>query len=431
MYLKSKAFQALHSLKEKGFFNIFSATIINSVISFVYGIFIVRLLSQNEYGTFTYVQNIINFGVLFCSMGVNLGVLQFCSENTEIQNKYQYSRFAAVFGSICSVVVTVIMILYTRVDGSNTARLTFYTIEFSFMPILYFAKDWIVSNLRWQLRNREYANVMNVHSVTNALFAIMGAWLAGIDGVIFGICLSYLSAVLLGLYYIKQDLLPSVRTAKALEKVQIGRFLKYSVTMCVVNVLISVLFTVDIFVIGNVMKDSAEIAMYKTACLIPFALNMIPNSIMTFVYPHVAAHRDDRNWLKMYMKRLYAANFCINFLIGVCLYFAAPLLIAILFGNRYEGILPVFRILVISYIVSSSLRTPSANLFGILRQEKTALAVSVGTAILNICLSITLVTRFGIMGAAYSSVTTFGTVGILSTGLLVYRVYFKRNEERK
>lgn len=58
--------KSLKKLYRSGFFDIFGATLINSVVSFVYGIFIVRIMSQYDYGVFSYVQNISNFGVMFC-----------------------------------------------------------------------------------------------------------------------------------------------------------------------------------------------------------------------------------------------------------------------------------------------------------------------------------------------------------------------------
>lgn len=416
----------VRNLWNSGFFDIFGSTVINSLVSFVYGIFIVRVMSTYDYGIFSYIQNITNFAVMFCSLGVNLGVLQFCSENVENTIKFSYCRFALKVGSICSVAMIGIMVLYTRVDKSSFENLTSYILQFSLLPLLFFGKEWVTFNLRWQLKNKQYATVLNIHTVTNAVFAVIGAILCGISGVIFGIYLAYICAIILGVKYLRDGTLQSIRQAAPLEKIYVRKFMKYSVTMCIVNALISVLYTVDLLIIGNIVQEAEQVAMYKTACVIPFALNMIPNSIMTFVYPHVANHKDDKKWMKKNIRLLYIANGGINLAIGIVLYVAAPLIITILFGNKYEGILPVFRIMVFSYIVSSCLRTPAANLFGILRKTKTAFVVSACTVVLSVCLGITLVSRLGIIGAAYGSVCTFATVGIASSAILFWNVYIKQ-----
>lgn len=415
---------SLKQLIKSGFFNIFGATIINSLVTFIYGIFLVKIMSQYDYGVFSYVQNITNFAVVFCSMGANLGVLQFCSEKVDDKIKYSYCRFAVVMGCVSSVIVTVVMIVYSFIDKSNIDSLTAYIAFFSLLPFLYFLKEWVTANLRWQLKNKEYGNVMNVHSITNALFAMLGAKLYGIYGVMIGIYMAYICSIILGMWYFRNDL-PFVKKAQLPEKSKMFPFFKYSVTMCVVNAMISVLFTVDLFVIGNIVKDAESVAIYRTASVIPFALNMVPNSVMTFVYPHFAGHREDQEWLKKKTKLLYVANGALNVGIGVVLYIVAPVLIKVFFGVRYNDSIPIFRILILSYIVSSCLRTPSANLFGILRKTKTAFVISTCTVILSVCMSMVLVSRYGIVGAAYGSVCTFGTVGIVSLLILIYEIYRK------
>lgn len=91
--------------------------------------------------------------------------------------KYDYSRFALKMGTVGSILVVVAMLFYTKVDDSNIPRLTLYVAEFSLLPFLYFIKEWVTANLRWQFKNREYGIVMNVHSVLNASMAILGAYL--------------------------------------------------------------------------------------------------------------------------------------------------------------------------------------------------------------------------------------------------------------
>ena len=422
-----KILEKINALRSAGFFDIFVATMVNSVVSFIYGIFVIRILSKNDYGIFSYVQNILNFGFIFCSLGGNLVIIQFCSEKEHESQRYSFSKYAVKMGSIGSLLVIAAMFVYVWADSSNIENLSLYVLEFSVLPFLYFVKEWIVANLRWQLKNREYAIIMNIHSCCNCVLVVAGAYLLGIQGVIIGMYLTYSITILFGCRFLKKSTFVSIREASGLPKEKAFGFAKYSLTMCVVNALISVLFTIDIFVIGNIMKDAEQIAMYKTATTIPFALNMIPNSIMIFVYPHIARHIHDSEWLKKNVVILYLANGAINITIGIGLILCAPILISILFGNSYDGILKIFRILVLSYMVSSCLRTPAANLLANLKKTKTALAVSVATVVLSVTLSINLVGRYGIEGAAWGSVCTFTTVGIISS-VIIFATIFRMKE---
>lgn len=131
---------ALKGLKDKGFFQIFNATIINSMVSFVYGIFIVRLLSKSQYGLFSYAQGIANFGLMFCSLGLNLGVLQYCTEDRKPEQKYGLSKFAFTGGMLTSIVTMVILIGYSGVDGSKLDGVVQAIIAFSVLPVTYWMK---------------------------------------------------------------------------------------------------------------------------------------------------------------------------------------------------------------------------------------------------------------------------------------------------
>lgn len=430
MQLFDKIKDSGKKLISSGFVNIFSATIINSVVSFVYGVFIVRILSKYDYGVFSYAQNIVNFGIIFCTLGLNLGVLQYCSQNIKKELKYQYCKFAAAGGFIGSLIVIIVMNVYCKMDHSGIKNLSWYILEYSLLPFLYYLKDWICSCLRWKLRNREYSNVLNVHSVLNACCAVFGAFFAGIHGVIWGIYFAYVVAIVIGFLYLKEDI-PLIYHSGKLTKTEKKGFLNYSVIMCVTNALISVLFTIDIFVIGNILKDANDIASYKTASVIPFALNMIPNAVMTFLFPHVARNKTNENWLKKNIKIIYMANGALNIIIGIGLYITAPVIINILFGTVYANTMPMFRILVLSYIVSSSIRTPSANLLGMLEKSKTALAVSFCTVFVSALNSIYWVNKKGIVGAAIGSVLTFSFVGVISFVIIIRYVYGGKKNARK
>lgn len=74
-------------LVKKGFFYIFSSNVVNKIIQFASGIFLVRLLSKEEFGIYSYAQNILSFFLLFSGLGVTSGMLQYISETSEDKKK--------------------------------------------------------------------------------------------------------------------------------------------------------------------------------------------------------------------------------------------------------------------------------------------------------------------------------------------------------
>ena len=59
-----------------GFFHIFGSSVINKIIAFMSSIVLVRILTKQEYGVFTYAWNIYSIVLLFNGMGTDSGVLQ-------------------------------------------------------------------------------------------------------------------------------------------------------------------------------------------------------------------------------------------------------------------------------------------------------------------------------------------------------------------
>ena len=64
------------------------------------------------------------------------------------------------------------------------------------------------------------------------------------------------------------------------------------------NSISQLVYLADLFIIGILIKDVNMIASYKAATILPFALNFIPISLMTFVYPYFAKNKDDKVWIK-------------------------------------------------------------------------------------------------------------------------------------
>ena len=101
-----------------------------------------------------------------------------------------------------TAVTTGVLLLYSKLDTSGLDGIVQTLVAFSFLPVLYWLKDWIITNLRWQLKNREYAIVMNLHSILNAVLVIFGAYIGGIIAAITGIYVAYAISIGVGFFFI-------------------------------------------------------------------------------------------------------------------------------------------------------------------------------------------------------------------------------------
>ena len=85
-------FDRLSELLKKGLFHIIGSNAINKAIAFVANIALVRVLSKAEFGVFTAAFNVFSVVFLFSGLGINSGVLYFCSQKRSLENKKEYYK---------------------------------------------------------------------------------------------------------------------------------------------------------------------------------------------------------------------------------------------------------------------------------------------------------------------------------------------------
>ena len=95
-----------------GFFHVFVSNVINRIVSFAYTIFIVRILSKYEYGTFEYANNIYYLLILLSGIGISSAFLQLGSECADNKVKMtDYYAFSNRFGITVNFVLSILILL--------------------------------------------------------------------------------------------------------------------------------------------------------------------------------------------------------------------------------------------------------------------------------------------------------------------------------
>jgi len=175
------------------------------------------------------------------------------------------------------------------------------------------------------------------------------------------------------------------------------------------------LYLLDTFLIGIIIQSEIVVASYKTATLIPFALNFIPISVMTFAYPYFAKYKNNKTLVKEYYLKMQRYLFLLNLLISISLIAFAPFIIKVVFGPEYLDALVPFRILSLGYLVAATFRIPSGNVIASLGKIKINFYNSIISGGANIVLDIILIKFYGSIGAALATVLIFIISSIISS----------------
>lgn len=413
------------TLSQKGLVNVMGSSILNKVISLLSSVLIVRILSKVEYGSYSWAYNIVSIFILFNGLGIQYGIVQFCSEIIESTLKKEYYKVGLIYGSVIGIIISATLLVYSIFGNLSLPDGRGILISLSFIPLCDFLYNYSLHVLRSNLQNKEYSRATNINSILHSVLMIGGALICGIRGYLLGFYLSYIG-VFGYLFFTNRKKIIKVLSTPLKKISEYKEIYKYSL-ICMCNVAISqLLYILDVFLIGIYISDPNIIASYKASTTIPTAMQFVTSSIILVVYPYFARNKDNIVWVKQNTERLLIGLAFINIPIGVALFAGAGIIVNILYGNQYMDAVPIFRVLAISYIIITMIRIPCGNILAMLRKVKVNLITTIICGSANIVLDIILINKLGSIGAAYATVCVVVLDSIISGTYLFWYLNIKK-----
>jgi len=154
--------------------------------------------------------------------------------------------------------------------------------------------------------------------------------------------------------------------------------------------------------IGFIIQDPNDVAIYKVASLIPFALLFIPAGVIKTDLVKITQNYQNKDFLKNYVSNYMKLFFFISIAISLTLYFSSSFIMSF-FGAEYikgTNLIPVFAIGIVGAFL---FRNPFGNIITCVGWAKTNTIISIVTLALDIILNIIFIQQYGIIGAAYTT----------------------------
>ncbi len=414
---------------KKGVLHIVTADFVNKIMKFGRSIILVRVLSKSDYGTFSYAMTIIGLFMMFNGIGSFNGVMQFCSAEKNENNKIAYLKYGIKIGLAFNLLLSLLIFSLSFIIKLPVPKSSELVRMLSFTSIFIIIGTDILLYLRSSFRNKEYSLLNIINTSTEAIILLIGGILLNIKGVIAS---RYLAPFLLLLYeyYIIKDIIKKYINVNKLTHDKRIKFIRYSITSMFANISSQILFLMDIFIIGLIIKDSNIIASYKVSTVIPFNILFLPSAFVTFVYPYFARQLNNKEWiLKKYIIFQKYLIF-INGIITLILIIFAKYIIYIIFGKEYNDSIICFRILSIGFFIAGSFRMPAGNILAAIMKVKINLYNSIISGIINILLDIILIKYIGSIGAALATVTVI-IISSLISNIYLYRYLRIKSNNKK
>lgn len=400
-------------LIKNGFFHIFSANFTNKILQFGVSVFITRLISKELYGSYAYAVNILSFFLLLDGLGVSVGVLQFASRANDRLEALSFLKYGLKVGGLFNTILALAIFVFTFIvplplQNSNTILRMLFLVPFASIVFNCFQLF-----LRARLMNKEFSFVTFFNTLMLLVFTVIFGYIFDVNGVVAAKYCSLVLSVSLAWYLMRTEL-NGLRSIALPEKGLRKSFMKFSITTMMANTISQLLYLIDTFLIGLIVKSATVLASYKVSTMIPFSLFFIPLSVMTFAYPYIAKNSEKKELVRYYFMKMTKIMLILNGLLSGFLILFAPFVIRTVFGSNYlDAVLP-FRILSFGYLIAGTFRIPSGNLIASLGKAEINLYNALFSGIANIILDVLLITNFGAIGAAVATVLIFVISSVIS-----------------
>ena len=413
---------------KEGLLYIFGSGCLSQICSLLSSIIVIRGLSKIEYGGYVQANNLYSYVAIFVGMGFVSGIMQFCSEPIQEEKKVAIYKYTLIKGALFNILLLFALALMAYIENAIgkevAARYLIYMLGY---PFALYISNYFQMVLRIKRKNKEYAYVNIAYSIVLLLSNIILTRVYGVLGLILSYYIAYLISIVIGIFYCnREQFLKNVwnSNAELSNKRDIDR---YSLSCAVTNFAYGILLLIDVTIIDVVISDTEILADYKVASSIPAALGFVSSCLMTFYYPQIVEVYYSRNGaFKTLLTKLIFVFSGVNLFILLIGEIGASFIIGSLYGNQYISAVPLFRILLVNFFISSTIRRIMGNLIVIIKKIRVNFYHCIIAGVLNIVLDCILIRNMGSLGAAIATTICTVVMAILEIRY-IYKYMHKEN----
>jgi O-antigen/teichoic acid export membrane protein len=409
--------ETLKGIAKKGFFHLLSANILIQVFGFGSQLLVAWLLSPEQLGQIKIMQTYLGIALLISTFGFNTSTLKLCSEERpEGEIIFLYKR-ALKYVFFTLVITWPILLMFTHLGIISTdASIKKYFPFFSLLLIPWtfngIFSNYLQARKEIKLLSRIQTGTKLISLVLLIGFTILFSFKGYLISMVLGYSITFLFfrrsiSSLHGLIEIKK----------------IGNPFKihwrYANISFLTNLLGQLGLQIDIFLMNYFITDRIEIGFYSFGLTMALVTRIFSSAVMQIVMPFMSEKSIEKNSLKNAYNKYNRINAISSLLIaGIC-FILIPILVELIFGDKYLSSIPFFRVFMIAWFFQSIYTIKGYTLFGIGKINYN-LYSSIILLILGIIISFSLMQEFGILGLAY------GKVAVNIVAIAVVSILFKR-----
>lgn len=412
----------LQQLFRGGLFHIFGSSVLAEVGGLLSSVLVIRHLPKLDYGQYVAANNLYSYLTVFIGLGLTSAVIQFCSERIEQEEKDAIYRFSFRAGNLFNLLLAGVIVLLSFIKRfQGQPEVAGYLAMMAGIPFVTYVTSLQQTILRVLRKNKEYSATNVVITISKVLGNIIFTYLWGVSGLIASIYIYNIVSGIVGTLFLRREGFSQSlrRTDYALPRKRKWEITRYA-TFCSLTNLTSVMLTLlDVTCLGFVLADETILADYQVAATIPAACLFVPTGLITYFYPQMVERMSSAGESAVQeLRRLLKLFTAVAAVMAILLIVFAPLIIWVIYGQKYMNIVPIFRILSLNFFVFAAFRKLFGNVIAAMKQVKMNLIHTLSCGLCNIVLNLLLIPRYASVGAAVATLLSGCLVVVLETGFL-------------
>ena len=395
---------------------------ISSLVHFLLRVVLGRELGASGLGLYTLVFTIYMFGMQFAAFGIGAALTKYVAEHNENAKKIREFVSSGLIGSFSSgLIMGVLLYLFSNVIAINIFHspemvhlLKITAVCFPFIALQKTALGTLNG-----LRKMNYFALVNVIqnvSVFALSIILVILFKMNVTGAVLGFVAPTIFVSLFSLYFIKDFFEVPSKLFDTVSR-ELSWFGFYVV---LTNSVGMILIQIDSLLIGYFM-DETEVGYYAVAVVLVQGITLIPGAIQRVTTPAIAAYHGKGEYesIRKLIKNVMLKTFLVTVFLSILLAIFGKFLIIFLFTEEFLPAYIPLLILLIGYTIYA-LTIPVGAALSSIGKVNIAFRISALCALINIALNITLIPKFGIIGAASAT-----SISLLIT-VIVVLAFLKR-----
>ncbi len=411
-------------LTESGAIHITLGTFATKFVAFFGSIAVVRLLSKDDYGLLSYVENIYSYAFIFAGFGLANAMLRYLITAKSLEEKKSYFSFIIKHSIIRNTIIACLLIVVGLCmpipPNYNKARYLIPTIAIllPFQDLL--SEDLYV--VRSFFKNKLYAYLAFGSSTILIIGRIIGAYLCNVEGVLWSRIIINASFSMTCLFYIYKSFFKDVSFEKlSIEKSRVVN--TYSLQYMITNGFWALFMLNDTFLLGQLLGSPTVLAEFKVAYAFPGNISIFATAIGVFIGPYFTKNEDNLDWIRVNYKKVFALSAVTVALVAIVIGLLAKPLILFMYGRNYLNVVDLMRVLLLAAFINSGLRYTTANLLAAMGEIRFNMIISAVGIAAQIVLDILLIPRFGAMGVAFGNCIVYSIMAVTLSMIFIRKYY--------